>query len=54
MWSGWGLVSIVLHTEPANPPDGRHALLKTDEAAIEVGAVAFAFQRAPWIILGFG
>jgi hypothetical protein len=53
MWSGRGLVSIVLHAEPANPSDARHALLKTDEAATEVGAVPFAVQRAPRIILGF-
>jgi hypothetical protein len=54
MWSGWSPVSVIQHAETANPPDGRHALLKADEAAIEVCTVAFAFQRAPRIILGFG
>ena len=44
-----GLVSIVLHTEPTNPSNARHALLKTDEAATDPPLV----QRAPRIILGF-
>jgi len=54
MWSGWGLVSIVLHAEPANSADSGKALLKADKTAIHRAShVAATVLRAPRIILGF-